>query len=96
MPTREMNLTEQLDRFIESGVASGRFSNASEELRLLERREKEDRAKIEWLRAAANEGFDAADRGKFVALHNDREIDEFLIRCARQSLINTATETQSG
>jgi len=51
MPTRNVNLTEHFDRFIEAGVESGRFSNASEVvregLRLLEQREKEDRAKIE-------------------------------------------------
>jgi putative addiction module CopG family antidote len=39
----------------ETGVASGRFSNASEmvreALRLLEQREAEDRAKLEWLRS---------------------------------------------
>jgi len=30
MPTRNVNLTEHFDRFIESGIASGRFGNASE------------------------------------------------------------------
>ena len=68
MPTRNVNLTEHFDRFIETGVTSGRFSNASEVgregLRLLERREQEDKAKIEWLRAAAKEGFDSIDRGE--------------------------------
>lgn len=50
MPTRNVNLTEHFDRFIESGVTSGRFSNASEVvregLRLLEQREQEDKAKL--------------------------------------------------
>jgi antitoxin ParD1/3/4 len=74
MPTRNVNLTEHFDRFIEAGVTSGRFSNASEVvregLRLLEQREKEDSAKLEWLRAA-KEGFDAADRGDYVTLRSD-------------------------
>lgn len=30
MPTHNVNLTEHFDEFIENGVASGRFSNASE------------------------------------------------------------------
>ena len=57
MPTRNVNLTDHLDRLIETGISSGRFSNASEVvregLRLLEQREHEDQAKLEWLRAAA-------------------------------------------
>ena len=68
MPTRNVNLTEYFDRFIETRVTSGRFSNASEVvregLRLLEQREQEDKAKLEWLRAAAKEGFDQLDRGE--------------------------------
>src|SRR5580698_2977194 len=68
MPTRNVNLTEHFDRFIETGVTSGRFSNASEVvregLRLLEQREQEDKAKIEWLRAAAKEATDSIDRGE--------------------------------
>jgi antitoxin ParD1/3/4 len=54
MPTRNVSLTEHFDRFVESGVTSGRFSGASEAvgegLRLLEQREQEDEGKIEWLR----------------------------------------------
>jgi antitoxin ParD1/3/4 len=88
MPTRNVNLTEHFDRFIETGIASGRFSNASEVvregLRLLEQREREDKAKIEWLRAAAKAGFDAADRGDYVTLRSDREIDDFVDRVRQE------------
>ena len=82
MPTRNVNLTEHFDRFIETGITSGRFSNASEVvregLRLLEQREQEDKARIEWLRSAAKEGFDAADRGDYVSLRSEQEIDDFV------------------
>ena len=82
MPNRNVNLTEHFDRFIEAGVASGRFSNASEVvregLRLLERSEQEDNAKLEWLRGAAKEGFDAIERGEYVSLQSDREIADFI------------------
>lgn len=82
MPTRNVNLTEHFNRFIEKGVSSGRFGNASEVvregLRLLEQREQEDEAKLKWLRAAAKEGFDALDRGDYVALNSEKEIGEFL------------------
>lgn len=82
MPTRNVNLTEHFDDFIETGIMSGRFSNASEVvregLRLLEQREQEDQARIDWLRAAAKEGFDAGDRGDYTTLRSEREIDDFL------------------
>jgi antitoxin ParD1/3/4 len=88
MPTRNVNLTEHFDHFIEAGITSGRFSNASEVvregLRLLEQREQEDKAKIEWLRGAAKEGFDAADRGDCVTLRSDREIDDFVDQVRRE------------
>jgi antitoxin ParD1/3/4 len=82
MPNRNVNLTEHFDHFIESGIASGRFSNASEVvregLRLLEQREQEDQAKLAWLRAAAQEGFDAAAQGDYVALRSDKDIAAFV------------------
>ena len=88
MPTRNVNLTEHFDRFIETGITSGRFSNASEVvregLRLLEQREQEDKARIDWLRGAAKEGFDAADRGDYVTLRSDREIDDFVDQVRRE------------
>jgi len=82
MPTRNVNLTEHFDRFIESRVTSGRFSNASEVvregLRLLEQREQEDRAKLDWLRAAAQDGFSAAECGDYVAVNSEPELDVLL------------------
>lgn len=81
MPTRNVHLTEHFDNFIEAGIESGRFSNASEivreGLRLLEQREEEDRAKLEWLRKAAKEAFDSLDRGEGIVLNSDEELDEF-------------------
>ena len=89
MPTRNVNLTEHVDRFIEAGIASGRFSNASEVvregLRLLEQREREDQAKIEWLRAAAKEGFDDIERGDYVTLRSAKEIDDLIDRLGEEA-----------
>jgi antitoxin ParD1/3/4 len=87
MPTRNVNLSDHFDSFIDAGIASGRFSNASEVvregLRLLEQREQEDKARLEWLRAAAREGFDAAARGDYATLRSDREIDDFVDQARR-------------
>ena len=82
MPTRNVNLTEHFDRFIEDGVASGRFGNASEVvregLRLLEQRQKEDKAYLEWFRVAVQEGIDASERGDYVTINSPEELDEFM------------------
>jgi antitoxin ParD1/3/4 len=60
MPTRNVNLTVELDRFVLEKVASGRYENASEvvrtALRNLERDEQEYEAKLAALRAAIDEG----------------------------------------
>jgi antitoxin ParD1/3/4 len=89
MPTRNVNLTEHFDRFIENGITSGRFSNASEVvregLRLLEQREQEDKAKLEWLRTAVKEGIDDIERGDYVTLHSGQEIDSFMRRLRKET-----------
>lgn len=60
MPTRNVNLTDELDRFVHTRVESGRYENASEvvraALRSLEREEREYEAKLAALRAAIDEG----------------------------------------
>ena len=60
MPTRNVNLTEQLDRFVHNKVKTGSYDNASEvvraALRSLEREEREYEAKLAALRAAIDEG----------------------------------------
>ena len=60
MPTRNVNLTQELDSFVLARVESGRFENASEvvraALRTLEREERVFEAKLEALRAAIDEG----------------------------------------
>jgi antitoxin ParD1/3/4 len=100
MPTRNVNLTEHFDRFIESGITSGRFSNASEVvregLRLLEQREQEDKSKIEWLRAAAKEGFDAIERGDYVAVNSEEELDVFMGSIREEVTTELASEPKRG
>jgi antitoxin ParD1/3/4 len=60
MPTRNVNLTQELDSFLLARVQSGRYENASEvvraALRTLEREERVYEAKLEALRADINEG----------------------------------------
>lgn len=60
MPTRNVNLTAELDRFVLRKVKAGRFENASEvvraALRGLEREERAYEARLSALRAAIDEG----------------------------------------
>ena len=60
MPTRNVNLTDELDHFVATKVKSGRYENASEvvraALRTLEREEQRYEAKLAVLRAAIDEG----------------------------------------
>ena len=60
MPTRNVNLTDQLDRFVLKKVKSGLYENASEvvraALRTLEREERQYEAKLAALRTAIDEG----------------------------------------
>jgi antitoxin ParD1/3/4 len=60
MPTRNVNLTQELDRFVLARVESGRFENASEVvragLRNLEREERLYEAQLEALRTAIDQG----------------------------------------
>ena len=65
IPTRNVNLTEELDSFVAAKVASGRYENASEvvraSLRALEREEQEYDARLTHLRRALEEGEASGD-----------------------------------
>jgi antitoxin ParD1/3/4 len=60
MPTRNVNLTDELDRFVLAKVESGRYENASDvvraALRTLEREEQQYEAKLNALRSAIDAG----------------------------------------
>lgn len=60
MPTRNVNLTPELDQFIATRVEAGLYANASEvmraALRLLEQSERENEARIAALRVAVDKG----------------------------------------
>ena len=67
MPTRNVVLTDQQAELVEKLVYSGRYQNASEVLRdglrLLQRRELEEAAKLESLRGALDEAETAVAAG---------------------------------
>lgn len=82
MPTRNINLTEHLDEFVEQQVSSGRYSNASEiireALRLLEEQDEERKAKLKALRLAARQGFDEIDQGKGIVIKSKKALHRLI------------------
>jgi antitoxin ParD1/3/4 len=81
MPTRNVVLSEQQHEFVEELVRSGRYQNASEVLReglrLIEHREREEAAKLQALREAANRGWADVAAGRYTDLAED-ELDDFI------------------
>ena len=63
MPSRNVSLTEELDKYVQRCVDSGHYDSASEVLRAairaLMQSELEDLAKVEALKVAIQEGFDS-------------------------------------
>jgi antitoxin ParD1/3/4 len=89
MPLRtslNVSLTPELDRFVQSRLASGRYQTASEViregLRLLEEREQAREAAIEELRAKIRRGGEQADRGEL--LDGDAVFEEIRQLSARR------------
>jgi len=60
VPTRNVNLTPKMDRYVDARIRSGHYANASEViragLRALEQGEKEDRARLLIVREAVLAG----------------------------------------
>lgn len=77
-----VSLTQEMERFIDERVASGRYRSASEvvreALRLLQERDEERRVRLDALRTAIDEGIDALERGEWI--DGDAFIDEIRSR----------------
>jgi len=85
MPTRNINLTDDQDAFVERMVKAGKYQNASEAMRDavrgLQQRWKEDELKLTALRKQIRSGADALDRGDFIEI-DDVDLDTTLDRLA--------------
>ena len=82
MATRNVVLTEHQEKLIGALVESGRYQNASEVLReglrLVERREAEDAAKLEALREAAEIGWASYQAGDYREFANTQDLRRYL------------------
>jgi antitoxin ParD1/3/4 len=92
--TRNVVLSQHQHELVESLVASGQFQNASEVLReglrLLERQQAEDAAKIAALREAADRGWADLAAGRYDDIADDN-LDDFI----GQLGMHAATHAQS-
>jgi len=76
----DISLTEELARFVEAKVSSGRYGSSSEvvreAMRLMEKIELEDTEKLQLLRQAWREGIDSGDTGDmdFAALKQEARV----------------------
>ncbi|MBI4753872.1 MAG: type II toxin-antitoxin system ParD family antitoxin [Betaproteobacteria bacterium] len=90
MPTRNVVLTDHQATFVERLVASGRYQNASEVLReglrLVERRESEEAARLAALREAARIGIADIEAGRFRAFDAPDALDRHLSTLADEAI----------
>lgn len=81
MATRNVVLSQHQHELVDSLVKSGRYQNASEVLReglrLLERREGEDAARLAALRDAAEKGWSDLAAGRYDDIA-DENLDDFI------------------
>ncbi|HEV3138768.1 MAG TPA: type II toxin-antitoxin system ParD family antitoxin, partial [Pirellulales bacterium] len=82
MPTRNVNLTDRFDQFVEEQIRAGRFRNASEVMRaglhLLEQQTREEQQKLALLRSLASEAFDQLDQGGGIEINGQRQLAKFI------------------
>ncbi|MGO8753579.1 MAG: type II toxin-antitoxin system ParD family antitoxin [Thermoguttaceae bacterium] len=100
MPTRNVNLTDYYDQFVNELVTSGRFSNASEVmragLRLLEQQAREDEEKLAVLRSLASEAFHELDLGQETTLDGESQLREFIGHVGRRAAEEVAHRAAGG
>jgi antitoxin ParD1/3/4 len=88
MPTRNVDLTDHHEQFVNELVSSGQFSDASEVmragLRLLEEQAREEDEKLKLLRAAASEAFHELDQGQGIVIDGEQPLAEFVGQIGRR------------
>ena len=79
MPTRSIDLTEHLDKFVTDQVSAGRYQDISDvmraSLRLLEQQAREEQEKLSLLRTLADEAFGQLDQGLGIEFTSREQLD---------------------
>lgn len=81
MPTRNVALSDHQQQLVETLVKSGRYQNASEVLReglrLIERRERMETARLQALQATADKGWNDVNAGRYTDSSDD-QLDDLI------------------
>jgi antitoxin ParD1/3/4 len=89
MPTRNINLTDHFDKFVEHQVEAGKYKNASEVLRaglrLLEEQTRTDEQKLKLLRKLAAQGFRQLDQGQGLSVSTEGELRSVIGKIGREA-----------
>ncbi|MCB0325911.1 MAG: type II toxin-antitoxin system ParD family antitoxin, partial [Bdellovibrionales bacterium] len=89
VPTRNINLTEHYDKFVEEQIDAGKYKNASEVLRaglrLLEEQTRTDEQKLKLLRKLAADGFRELDQGQGVNVSSESELRNAIGKIGRRA-----------
>lgn len=84
MPTRNINLTERYDRFVEEQIDAGKYKNASEVLRaglrLLEQQTQTEAEKLTLLKKLAADGFRSLDQGQGLSVASETGLRSAIAR----------------
>jgi antitoxin ParD1/3/4 len=90
MPTQNVNLTSELERFVKSEVASGLFNSASEVHRAaladMARRSEERQMRLERLRLEIQKGLDSSAEGRTVEVSGESILSEMMDSCLDRAM----------
>lgn len=96
MPTRNVVLTDRHQKLIDRLVKAGRYQNASEVLRegvrLVEKQERDQAAKLKALRAAVRIGVDELDSGKGIRFDSFEALDAYVSELVERTIAESATK----
>ena len=89
MPTRNVNLTDHLDRFVEDQIDAGKYTNASEVLRaglrLLQQQTQSDKEKLALLRKLAADGFRSLDQGQGLSVTGEEGLRKVISQIGKRA-----------
>jgi antitoxin ParD1/3/4 len=99
MPTRNINLTDHYDRFVEEQVDAGKYKNASEVLRaglrMLEQQTQSDEERLTLLRKLTAEGFRSLDQGGGLDIYSETDLRKAIRKIGRRAAkMNNARRTK--
>src|SRR5258707_209986 len=89
IPTRNVNLTDHFNSFVEAELSAGRYRNASEVmragLRLLEQHTREEQEKLKLLRSLTAEAIEQLDQGQGIEVRSERQLAGVIGRIGRRA-----------